>query len=140
MFVFEKRTDSNYIKINYDHYYEVYKARKQLGKIQFDDAKKRTYLNIPKHKMFDFLRKAFEESPWLKIKKFKKKNDSKEYHIDFIYWEYLINGYVLKILCHNHYDTNDYSKKSHGVYIIKDINCLEFLENILDINDIEIIN
>lgn len=140
MKIFEKRTDSEYIKIDYDHYFKVYQIRKQLGKIQFDDAKKRTYSNIPKHKIFDFLRKAFKTSPWLKINKFKIKNTSdKEYHIDFIYWEYSLNGYVLKMLYHNHYDSNDYSKKSHGVRIIKNINCLELFDDILDINDVEII-
>ena len=92
------------------------------------------------HKFFNFLKTAFEESPWMKIKKFKFKNNSnKEYHIDYVYWEYFLSGYVLKILCHQHYDESDFSKKSHGIYIIKNINCLEIDEKILDFNDIDIV-
>ena len=126
--------------VNFNHYFKIYQKRKSIGKIKFVDSENRKYENLPKHKFFNFLKTAFEESPWMKIKKFKFKNNSnKEYHIDYVYWEYFLSGYVLKILCHQHYDESDFSKKSHGIYIIKNINCLEIDEKILDFNDIEII-
>ncbi|MBR4316623.1 MAG: hypothetical protein IKP65_06655 [Alphaproteobacteria bacterium] len=126
--------------INYEHYYKVYLKRKSLGKIKFVDSENRKYENLPKHKFFNFLKTAFEESPWVKIQKFRfKDNPNKEYHIDYIYWEYVLDGYVLKILCHHHYDEHDFSKKSHAIFIIKNINCMENPVTMINLDEIEII-
>lgn len=146
---FEKRTKTSYEMINFNHWFEVYKERKRRGlnRLGGSGDKTRTYDKIPKHEIFNFLRKAFEECKWTKIKKFKmKKSDSdefeanKEYHVDCVYFDYELCGYVLKVLYHEHYDKDNPSAESHGVIVVKDINCLEPINYVIDMNNIEIMD
>ena len=144
----ERRTKTSYGMINFNHYCDVYKERKRRGLNRFggNGTKTRTYDKIPKHKIFNFLRKAFEECKWTEIKKFRfTKSDSnelevnKEYHVDCVYFDYECCGYVLKVLFHEHYDKDNPSAESHGVIVVKDINCLEPISYVVDMNNIEII-
>lgn len=146
--IYERRTKTSYEKIDFNHCCEVFKERERRGLNIFNGAgnETRTYDKIPKHKIFDFLRKSFEECEWTKIKKFKFVNsdsrdfeENKELHVDCVYFDYECCGYVLKVLFHYHYDRNNYEKESHGVIVVKDINCLEPISYVVDMNNIEII-
>lgn len=138
--IFEKRTDTEYTFINWSHMYRIHCARKDAGiNDQFSGPGTitRTYDKIPKHKIFDFLRNAFETCEWNKVKKFKlRKNPAHEYHIDGIYFDYELSGYNLKMLYHYHLENGN---KSHGIACIKDINSLEPIDYCLSLNDVIII-
>ena len=128
---FEKRTENSYTMIDWNHWYNVYCERKKRGIESCWDfhgagSENRTYDKIPTHKMFDFLRKAFEQCPWGNtIKKFKYKNNpDREYHVDCIYWDYHLCGYILCALIHYHIN-NEPNHKSHATIIVKNVNCID---------------
>jgi hypothetical protein len=129
--IFIKRTEKEFHKINALHLNNVLRVRKYKGiksKWDFEGNgwESRTYDKIPKHKMFDFLRKAFEECEWTKIKKFKYKNSDTIYFIHTIFWQYLNCGYILKAYYYNieNLENNVNYKKFHIIHV-KDVNLLE---------------
>ena len=70
------------------------------------------------------------------------KNCASDYILFNLFIGFLIYeccGYVLKVLFHCHCDKNNYEKESHGVIVVKDINCLEPISYVVDMNNIEII-
>lgn len=147
-YVCESRTESSYAMIDYQHMNKVLTKREELGiKSEWDfsgrGSEVRTYDKIPKHKIFDFLRKAFEECEWFKVKKFKFIDSQKEFsrekggcYVTSIYWDYEFCGYVLKIL---YYFINERNEKEYGILAVKDVNCLEPDQFIYDIKNIEIL-
>ena len=144
---FEKRTKDSYQMIDWNHYYKIYLKRRELGiKSKFDFSnygpETRTYDKIPNHKIFDFLRKAFEESIWFKATKFQFIN-CKEYYtkkgicyIKSLYWDYELSGYVLRVL---YYHINEHNEKEYHILTVKDINSLEPINFIFDEKCIKIL-
>lgn len=125
--IFEKRENGTYTKIDYSNALKTEEEKEKRGikpKWDFSSEKSRTYENIPDHKIFDFLRKAFENSPWRKIKRFKT-NWGREFHVDELIWDYQKCGYVLNLKIHYHYDPDDLEKISERIITVQDINCLE---------------
>jgi hypothetical protein len=144
---FEKRTAKEYQRYNFDHSCKVTRKRIDLelekwGIAQVPDSKDKTYDKIPNLKVYDFLRKAFEECEWNNVKKFRFKDEvygMVEYHVDYIFYEFSCGGFLLCLLYHQHYDDNDYSRESHGILTIKNIS--SFNENVFitGVNDVEIL-
>ena len=103
--IFEQRTDKTYRRFDLNAYCKWLAYKREHGienKWEFggSGSETRTYDKLPKHKRFDFLRKAFEECPWSKIKKFRFIDTNKECFVDSIFWDFDCCGYVLKILYH----------------------------------------
>lgn len=140
--IFEKRTKDSYTKIDYNHIQKVHLERLDRGlksNFNFSESyKNRTYENIPKYKIFDFLRKAFDECEWSKIKKFKFKGNVVENFVDTIYWDYELCGYVLRVKYS--YKDPDYPQYMlSDILTVKDVNCLDPICYVVDMNNIEII-
>jgi hypothetical protein len=144
---FEKRTKDSYQMIDWNQYYKVYLKKQELGiKSKWDfsgsGSETRTYDLIPKHKMFDFLRKAFEQSIWFKATKFQFINCKEHYtekgicYIKSLYWDYELCGYVLRVL---YYHINKHNEKEYNILTIKDINCLEPIDYVFDEKCIKIL-
>jgi hypothetical protein len=137
--IFEKRTNNSYTYINIGLYNRIFQERKKQGypyRFSGSGIKIRTYETLPKHKFYDFLRKAFEECKWKNIKKFRFKDfPNIEQHVDGIYWDYFISGYVLMLMYHDHLENGN---TFHDILLIEDINSLE-PEECFDIKNIEII-
>lgn len=137
--IFKKRTKNSYTYINVSLYIRIFQERKKQGysnRFSGPGTKTRTYETLPKHKIYDFLRKAFEECEWKNIKKFRFKDFSNnEQHVDGIYWDYFVSGYVLIMMYHHHLENGN---ASHSILLIKDINSIE-PEECFDIKNIEII-
>ena len=141
---FEKRTDKEYQRYNLDHACKVTRKRIDLELekypvFQVPSSKDKTYDKIPNLKIYDFLRKAFEECEWKNIKKFRFKGELIEHHVDYIFYEFSCGGFMLCLLYHEHYDNNDYSRESHGVINIKNISSFQEDAFITGLNDIEIL-
>lgn len=140
-FVFEKRTDNEFIKINYGHAFNITTKRDELGiKSEWSfigkGSETRTYDKIPKHKIFDFLRKAFEECEWTKIKSFKFKNQEEGIqYVDAVYFDFMRTGYILNVLYHSVLDNG---KESHQVRAVKNVSSLEDWI-VTSINEVEVI-
>ena len=144
---FEKRTDKEYQRYNFDHSCKVTRKRIDLelekwGLAQVSGSKDKTYDKIPNLKVYDFLRKAFEECEWNNVKKFRFKDEvygMVEYHVDYIFYELIENANTKIMLSHNHYDNNDYSRESHGIINIKNISSFKEDVFITGLNDVEIL-
>lgn len=138
--IFEKRTKDSYTMINYDHAQKVHLERLERGlKSKFSESyKNRTYENIPKYKVFDFLRKAFEECEWSKIKKFRFKGNTVENVVNAIYWDYELCGYVLRVkYSYKDPETPEYTLSD--IFTVKDVNCLDPICYLVNMNNIEVI-
>jgi hypothetical protein len=140
----EKRTLNSYTRIDCNHYQRVYLYRHQHGiKSKYDfsgpGSETRTYNNIPPYKIFDFLRKAFEESPWNKIKKFKFVGKDTEYYVNTLYWDHDGDGYVLRLNFFKLIDIGTGYKHQNEIITVKDVNCITPVKNIIDMNQIIIL-
>ena len=136
--VFERRDKNGYARVDWGHYLKVAEARISLGKKSIGEKSNHhnSYEKIPKHKMFNFLRKAFKKSPWFTIKKFKFKHWNDEQIVENFYWEYVCCGYVLKV---RYYNVSPDGEKIYGIMAVKDVNCIEPMENIIDMSEIVVV-
>ena len=125
--MFERRTGKEYIKIDNEHSLDVIEERKQRGiESPFSIDENCTYDKIPDVKVFDFLRKAFEECEWCKVKKFHFKDSTVTFYVDGVYFKHFSTGYVLIMRYHNVYfnGTHDYYNS-----IIKNVSRLDNIED-----------
>ena len=142
---FEKRTDKEYKKYNFDHSCKVTRKRIDLelekwGIAQIPGSKDKTYDKIPNLKVYDFLRKAFEECEWNNVKKFRFKDELVEYHVDYIFYEFSCGGFLLCLLYHNcYYNVDGDICESHGIINIKNISSFKEDVFITGLNDVEIL-
>jgi hypothetical protein len=140
--IFEQRTDKTYRRFDLNAYCKWWCYKREHGienKWEFggSGSETRTYDKLPKHKRFDFLRKAFEECPWSKIKKFRFIDTNKECFVDSVFWDFDCCGYVLKILYH--FPASPDFDDVYSIATVKDINCIEPIDYVFDMNLIEIL-
>ena len=140
--IFEQRTDKTYRRFDLNAYCKLWACKQHRGienewEFGGSGSETRTYDKLPKHKRFDFLRKAFEECPWSKIKKFRFIDTNTECFVDSVFWDYECCGYVLEILYH--FTASPDFDDVYSIATVKDINCIEPIDYVFDMNLIEVL-